>query len=128
MASIRVLLADDNEFFLEAASQFLAQALLTVVGLAYTGREAVEQVNRLKPDLVLMDIAMPEMNGLEATRHIKAQPDPPRVIVLTLHDISAYAAEARAVGADNLVTKTAMGVELLPAINLLFATQEPDIA
>jgi DNA-binding NarL/FixJ family response regulator len=118
---IRVFLADDNKRFLEVTTQFLVQASLTVVGQARTGRGAVSKVAQLKPDLVLMDISMPDMNGLEATRHIKAQPHPPRVIILTLHDIPAYVDEARAMGADHLVTKAEMGVKLLPVIQALFA-------
>ena len=115
----------DNVLFLEAASKFLTQARLFVAGRATSGREALEQVACLQPDLVLMDVALPDMNGLEATRHIKAQPDPPRVIILTLHDNPAYVTEAHVVGADDLVTKAELGVILLPAIRAIFADREP---
>jgi two-component system invasion response regulator UvrY len=120
MLAIRVLLVDDNKRFLDSASQFLAQTWLTIVGRALSGHEAVAQAARLRPDLVLMDIAMPGMNGLEATSRIKAQPNPPRVIILTLHDMSVHVAEVQASGADHVVSKTAMGLELLPAIERLF--------
>jgi DNA-binding NarL/FixJ family response regulator len=120
---VRILLVDDSRQFLEAARRFLARESLDVVGQALSGYEALEQVTRLHPDLVLMDIAMPQMNGLEATRHIKAQPDPPRVIVLTLHDNSAYAAEALTAGADGFIAKADFGVRLIPAIVALFAAE-----
>jgi DNA-binding NarL/FixJ family response regulator len=129
MTPIRVLLVDDNVLFLRAASNFVAQAGLLVVGCARSSCEAEEQVAHLKPDLVLMDIAMPGMpgvNGLEATRHLKAQPDPPRVIILTLYDNPAYVTEAQVVGADDLVPKAEMGVKLLPAIQTLFTATIPD--
>lgn len=127
MDTIRVLLADDNRRFMDATSQFLAQALITVVGRVHSGLAAVTQTALLKPDLVLMDIAMPYMDGLDATRRIKAQPNPPRVIILTLHDSPIYASEARAAGADQLVTKAAMGRELLPAIRLLFVDEKSSL-
>jgi two-component system response regulator NreC len=94
---------------------------IEIVGRAYSGRGALEQVPVLKPDLVLMDLTMPEMNGLEATRALKAQPDGPRVIILTLHDNPEYRAAAEAVRADGFVTKTELDLQLLPMINRLFA-------
>src|SRR5207244_5806865 len=92
-----------------------------VVGRASSGRGALEQVPLLKPDLVLMDLTMPGMNGLEATRRLKARPDGPRVILLTLHDNPEYRAAAAAVQADGFVSKSDLGLHLLPLIHNLFA-------
>jgi CheY-like chemotaxis protein len=118
----RVLLVDDSPAFLDSASHFLnTDPRIEIVGRASSGRGALEKVPELKPDLVLMDLTMPEMNGLEATREIKSQPDGPRVIILTLHDIPEYRAAAEAVRADGFVTKTELDLQLLPMIHKLFA-------
>jgi PAS domain S-box-containing protein len=123
---IRILLVDDSPGFLQSAASFLsADPLFEIVGLALSGRDALEQVAQLHPDLVLMDLAMPEMNGLEATRHIKAQPGGPRVVILTLHDNPEYQAAAQAVGADGFVAKSEFGAQLLPLIHGLFAGPSP---
>jgi DNA-binding NarL/FixJ family response regulator len=118
----RVLLVDDSPEFLESASHFLkADPQIEIVGRAHSGRGALEKVPLLKPDLVLMDLSMPEMNGLDATREIKAHADGPRVIILTLHDNPEYRAAAAAVRADGFITKTELYLQLLPLIHQLFA-------
>jgi DNA-binding NarL/FixJ family response regulator len=118
----RVLLVDDNAEFLDSASHFLtADQRIEIVGRACSARTALEQVPLLKPDLVLMDLSMPEMNGLEATRRLKARPDSPRVIILTLYDHPEYRAAAAAARADGFVAKSDLGNHLLPLINRLFA-------
>jgi DNA-binding NarL/FixJ family response regulator len=115
---MRILLVDDSPEFLEAVAHFLAtEPEIEVVGRASSGRSALEQVSRLQPDLVLMDLAMPEMNGLEATRRIKSQPDTPCVVILTLHDNFEYRAQAAAVHADGFVPKSELGTQLLPLIH-----------
>ena len=120
MDPIRIILADDNPQFLHAAIDFLAtDPQLEIVGQAKSGREAVEQVVELHPHLVVMDLAMPETNGLEATRQIKAQADPPYIIVLTLYDNPEYRAEAKRVEADGFVSKSDLGTLLLPLIHTL---------
>jgi DNA-binding NarL/FixJ family response regulator len=121
---LRILLVDDNRRFLEAVRRFLARESFEVVGHALSGTSALEQVAQLQPDLVLMDLALPHMNGLEVTRRIKARPNPPRVIMLTLHDSPAYVAEAKAMGADGFVTKSDFGTQLLPVIQTLFAARD----
>jgi DNA-binding NarL/FixJ family response regulator len=119
---IHILLVDDNPGFIKVAARFLsAEPRIKIVGQALSSHDALEQVALLHPDLVLMDVAMPEMSGLEATRHIKLQPGAPRVVILTLHDYPAYRAEARAVGADGFITKSEFGKQLLPLIYELFA-------
>jgi DNA-binding NarL/FixJ family response regulator len=120
--SVHILLVDDNPEFLETAARFLsAGPYIEIVGRALSGRDALEQVALLRPNLVLMDLAMPEMNGLEATRRIKAQPDAPHVVILTLYDNPEYRTVAEAAGADGLVAKSEFGTQLLPLIHKLFA-------
>jgi DNA-binding NarL/FixJ family response regulator len=81
-------------------------------------------VTQLQPDLVLMDVAMPNMNGLEATRRIKTQADAPHVVILTLHDTPEYRAAAEAVGADNFVSKAEFNAQMLPLIRTLCDEKE----
>ena len=121
MSPLRVLLVDDNHDFLESAARFLsAYPCLEIVGWTFSGRDARELVARLQPDLVLMDLTMPGMNGLEATRQIKALPGAPCVVILTLYDNSEYREAAEAAGADGFVTKSELGTQLLPLIRTLF--------
>ena len=88
----RILLVDDSRRFIESAERFFADELrVTVVGSALSGKEALDQVARLNPDLVLMDVAMPGMDGLEATQHIKARANAPLVIILTFYDTPSSA-------------------------------------
>lgn len=120
MPSLRILLVDDSLAFLESATRFLAiDKKLEIVGRVLSGEEALVQVPQLCPDLVLMDMAMPGMNGLEATRQIKERSSSPYVVVLTLNDGSEYRTAALAVGADGFVTKSEIGTALLPLIHSL---------
>jgi len=121
MKPISVLLVDDSPIFLDIARRFLqSQATVAVVGTALSGQEAFEQISRLQPDLVLMDLSMPGLDGLEATRRLKAQPDAPCVVILTLYDNAAYRAQAEAVGADGFIAKWQLGPQLLPTLRCLF--------
>jgi DNA-binding NarL/FixJ family response regulator len=119
---IRVLLVDDSAEFLESATRFLAtDPVLAVVGRTLSGAEALEQIERLRPDLVLVDLLMPEMNGLELTSLLKSSPDPPCVIIVTLYGSAEYAAASETALADGWVTKSTFGAQLLPLIHTLFA-------
>ncbi len=121
MTLVRILLVDDNPEFLGAAVRFLAaDPQIEIVGQALSARQAIAEVARLQPDLVLMDVAMPETNGFMATRQIKKRPKPPRVIVLTLYDNDEYRAQAQAAGADGFVAKSEFGTQLLPLIHTLY--------
>ncbi len=103
---IRIVLVDDSAFFVESLELLLEDLEgFEVVGVAETGGEGVRRVARLKPDLVLMDVRMPGMDGLEATAVIKARKDPPVIIVLTLDDSVEARAAAMAAGADDFVAK-----------------------
>ena len=121
MTLVRTLLVDDSPEFLGAAARFLAtDPEIEIVGYALSARKAIEEVARLQPDLVLMDVAMPEMNGFVATRQLKERPNPPRVIVLTLYDNDEYRAQAQSAGADGFVAKSEFGTQLLPLIHTLY--------
>ncbi len=122
MPSIRVLLVDDNSEFLNSAARFLSMdPNIEIVGRALSGEDALEQIQLTNPDLVLMDLVMPGMNGLETTLHIKARPSAPRVVLLTLHDQPEYRTAAEGVRADGFIAKTEFGTQLLPLIHKLFA-------
>jgi DNA-binding NarL/FixJ family response regulator len=125
MALIRTLLVDDNPEFLDAAGRFLASDPdIEIVGSAISGLEAIQQVSLLNPDLILMDLAMPGINGLETTRRIKAEPGSPRIIILTLHDNPEYRSASNSVNADGFIAKSDFGSDLIPLIRLIFEKEE----
>lgn len=122
MRALRVLLVDDSAEFLESAGHLLARhAELEIVGRATSGLAALEQVAFLAPDLVLIDLAMPGMSGLEAARQIKARPDAPRVVIMTLYDVAAYRSAARDIAADGFIAKTSLRSELFIMLERLFS-------
>jgi CheY-like chemotaxis protein len=113
---IRTLIVDDSAFILESLGSFFeGQEGFEVVGVAKTGMEAVQRVAELTPDLVMMDIRMPEMDGLEATRRIKGREDAPVVIMFTLEDSEGARAAAKGAGADDFVAKAPKMVNALEA-------------
>jgi two-component system nitrate/nitrite response regulator NarL len=115
MNRCRVLIVDDRAQAREGLKALLATELaVQVVGEAADGKEAIDLVKKHRPDVILMDASMPVMDGLEATRLVKAQWSEVRVIVLTLH--GALRAEALAAGADAFLVKGCPASELLAAI------------
>jgi DNA-binding NarL/FixJ family response regulator len=118
--SIRVLLADDERLVRVGFRMILkAEAGLEVIAEAADGLEAVKAVEELRPDVVLMDIRMPKLDGLEATRRILARPEPrPRVVVLTTFDLDAYVYEALRAGASGFLLKDAPEDQLVAAIRM----------
>ncbi|MFF3766149.1 response regulator [Streptomyces sp. NPDC001922] len=123
--TIRVLIADDQMMVREGFSVLLnAQPDMEVVGEALDGREAVSQVETLRPDVVLMDIRMPGMNGLEATRRIaEARRDDAgaRVLILTTFDLDEYVYEALRAGASGFLLKDASARQLADAVRIVAA-------
>jgi DNA-binding NarL/FixJ family response regulator len=121
--SVRVLLADDERLVRAGFRMLLkAEADIQVVGEASDGRQAVEAAARLRPDVVLMDIRMPVLNGLEATRQLVTAADaPPRVLVLTTFDLDEYVYEALRAGASGFLLKDAPEEQLLAAIRVVAA-------
>lgn len=130
--SIRVIIADDHAILREGIRSMLAQQNdILVVGEAGNGLEALELTARLQPDLVLMDIAMPEMNGIEATRQIVRNYPAVRVLILTQHDHREYIEPVLRAGASGYVLKRSGGLELLQAIRQVIdqgAFLEPSVA
>jgi two-component system response regulator NreC len=115
--SIRVLIADDHTIFRAGVRLLLeAEPDIEVIGEALTGDEAIALANSLRPDLILMDIAMPGTNGLEATRLIKSRFPEIQVLVLTMHRSEEYFFEMLKAGASGYVLKAADTNDLISAI------------
>ncbi len=122
--SVRIVLADDQPIVRAGFRMLLdSEPDLEVVGTASDGREAVDQALRLRPDVVLMDVQMPRLDGVEATRRITAAPvDPPiRVLVLTTFDLDEYVFAAVRAGASGFVLKTIAPDELVDAVRTVAA-------
>jgi DNA-binding NarL/FixJ family response regulator len=116
-ARIRVLLVDDDPLVRSALALMIGgQADIEVIGEAVNGAESLTRCAMDRPDVVLMDIRMPVMDGLEATRQLHARPQPPRVIVLTTFDADDYVTGAIAAGADGFVLKDTPPAEIVAAI------------
>lgn len=114
---VTVLIADDDQAVRGAVRRLLARERgLRVVGEAADGEEAVRLALDLRPDIVLMDISMPRLDGLEATRRIKTERPEAKVIVLTIHSEEGYRRAAGVSGADAFLPKRASVDELLLAI------------
>jgi NarL family two-component system response regulator LiaR len=112
----RVLLADDHKIVRQGTKLYLESMGIEVIGEATNGNEAVEMACRLQPDVVVMDIHMPELTGIEATRRIRHDTEDVRVLVLTAYDNAAYIHALLDAGADGFVLKTAEFAELLKAL------------
>jgi DNA-binding NarL/FixJ family response regulator len=121
--SIRVLIADDQALVRAGFKMILdAEPEIEVVGEAVDGVEAVEQIKRLKPDVALMDIRMPRMNGLEATREVVNGADsehPTRVLMLTTFDLNEYVYEALRAGASGFLLKDVPAEQLVAGIQVV---------
>jgi DNA-binding NarL/FixJ family response regulator len=120
---LRTILVDDNPLFLAALQKLLATMDgVDVVATATSGAEALSRVERLAPDLVLLDLMMPGMHGLDALRAIRGLSPAPHVVIVTLHDTPDYRQEAHRKGALALISKHALDEELPP---LLAGLQHP---
>ena len=116
-APIRLLVVDDDPLVRSALVLMLGgQPDLDVVGEAADGHEALTMVDRVRPGVVLMDIRMPRLSGLEATRALHERPDPPHVIVLTTFDADEHVVGALAAGADGFLLKDTPPPQILEAI------------
>jgi two-component system, NarL family, nitrate/nitrite response regulator NarL len=132
MPDIRVLVVDDHAILRDGICSLLErQEGINVVGEAGNGREALVRVEELRPDIVLMDVAMPEMDGLEATRRIKSAYPEIKVLILTQHDNQEYIHPLLQAGASGYVLKRSGGREVVTAIRQVYehgVFLEPDVA
>jgi DNA-binding NarL/FixJ family response regulator len=120
--TIRVLIADDQPLIRTGLRTLLgAQDGIEVVGEASTGAGAVTESARLAPDVVMMDIRMPGMDGIQATARVICQPAAPRVLVLTTYDIDEYVYDALAAGASGFLLKDARPEELVDGVRVIAA-------
>jgi two-component system response regulator NreC len=124
MNPITVILADDHEVVRTGLRSYLStHADISVVGEARNGEEVLLRVSEMKPDLVIMDITMPGMDGLEATRWLKVQNPKCLVLALTVHEDKQYFMEMLAAGASGYITKQAAADDLVAAIRSIAAGQ-----
>jgi DNA-binding NarL/FixJ family response regulator len=120
MKSVRILVADDHEVVRRGVCSLLeSQPGWEVVGEAITGRDAVKQAEKLRPDVVVLDISMPELNGLEATRQILKAVPQSEVLILTIHDSEHVARQVLSAGARGYVLKSDAGRSLVNAVETL---------
>jgi len=112
--SARILLVDDVEVVRSTLRSLLAE--YTICGEAENGLVALDQVRQLKPDVVVLDITMPVMNGLKATVEIRRFAPSTKIILFTINDTPEAQEAARMVGADALVPKSRAGTDLLPTV------------
>jgi DNA-binding NarL/FixJ family response regulator len=121
---IRVFLADDHAVVRDGLRLILeAQEDITVVGEAADGHQAVDQVLKLKPDIVLMDIAMPKLNGIEATQQILKSCPSVKVVILSMHSSSEHISRALRAGALGYLLKESAGKEVVKAVKTVYLGQ-----
>ena len=124
MQKIRILLADDHTILRAGLRMMLnAQPDMEVVGEAQDGRQAISEAQRLQPDVVLMDITMPDMNGIDATRQIKRMLPETKVLVLTMHENDEYVFQALRAGAAGYMLKEAADTDLISALRVIQSGQ-----
>ena len=112
----RILLADDHPALLAETSRILQQEY-EVVGTASNGLELLEGAERLAPDLIVLDISMPQLDGFEAARRLKRSGSRSKVVFLTVWEDAEFAREALELGADAYVVKSRMASDLIPAVS-----------
>jgi DNA-binding NarL/FixJ family response regulator len=118
MKKLRILLADDHKIVREGLRLLIdSQPDLQVVGEAANGKEVLQQSRVLKPDVVVMDLSMPELNGLQATERLKAEQPELKVVALSAHEDEIYLSQLCKAGAAGYVLKRSAGDELIKAIN-----------
>ncbi|MDR3034855.1 MAG: response regulator transcription factor [Kitasatospora sp.] len=119
---IQVVIADDQGMVRSGFTVLLnAQPDIEVSAVAVNGREAIAHAASRRPDVILMDVRMPVLDGLQATREITALPDPPKILVLTTFDLDDYVYEALRSGASGFLLKDASATELADAVRLVAA-------
>ena len=122
---VRTLIADDSPWMLKTLSQILTlEGIFTLVASATDGSQAVRYASTIEPELILMDVDMPHLNGIDATRYIKQFNNPPLVIIVTSDDTPESRALAKAAGADAFVTKCGdIHAQLKPIFRQFFSAR-----
>src|SRR5471030_1537720 len=121
---ITVFIADDHAVVREGLANLLAtQPGIRVVGTAANGRDTVSQVEKLKPKIVVMDIAMPQMDGIEATREIRSRAPQARVVILSMHSSAEHVFHALEAGASGYLLKQSAANEIVGAVRAVAAGQ-----
>lgn len=121
MTRLRVVIADDHEILRRGVKALFGNdARWTVCGEAENGQQAVDIVAALRPDLVVLDITMPVMNGLQAAAKIRQISPETKIIILSMHDSPHIGKEALRAGADVFVSKSTAGVSLIRTVEELF--------
>lgn len=120
MSQLRILLADDHPVVIKGLRSLLeSQPGWEICGEATDGQEAISEAARLRPDVAVLDLSMPKMNGIEAARHIASLPGHPELLILTVHESEEMVREALDAGARGYVLKSDAGDELLIAVRAL---------
>ena len=119
--NLKVLLVDDHAVMREGLAALLSRAGIDVIGTASNGREAVRLARELVPDAVVMDISMPDLNGIEATRQIRVRAPSVRIVMLSMHANREHVHQALAAGADGYVLKEAAATEVATAVRAVAA-------
>ena len=119
--NLKVLLVDDHAVMREGLAALLTAAGIDVIGTASNGREAVRLARELVPDVMVMDISMPDLNGIEAARQIRVRAPSVRVVMLSMHANREHVHQALAAGADGYVLKEAAATEVATAVRAVAA-------
>ena len=115
----RVVVADDHEITRKGMRSILEESGWEVIAEARDGREAVEKVKSLRPDVVVLDVSMPSLNGLEATRQMLRQDPQTRVLILTMHQSDSLIHEVLKAGARGYILKSDAGRDLVSALDAI---------
>ena len=119
--NLKVLLVDDHAVMREGLAALLSGAGIDVIGTASNGREAVRLARELTPDVVVMDISMPDLNGIEAARQIRVRAPSVRIVMLSMHANREHVHQALAAGAEGYVLKEAAANEVVTAVRTVTA-------
>jgi len=117
---IKFFIIDNNLGFIDAAKRYLqTNENISIIGTALSGKEALDQLKGLSPDIILIDYVMEELNGIETTKAIKSSNKPPKIIVVTQHNIPEYKVKSLKAGADGFIHKSEFGTAIFPLIEQL---------
>lgn len=121
MKKLRIMIVDDNSVFRKSVSNWIKQnSKHSVAAMAENGEEAIEMAKKIKPDLILMDISMPKMDGITAAGIIKQMENPPKIIICSIYDSDEYKEKADHAGVDGFLNKSYLSTKLIPAIDTIF--------